>query len=189
MAAVLVGTMISGRPNFMTVTHTGVLHFGDPRYLTINAAKVHASNTAIRANGTFSVNIPSVELVQETDYCGLCTGSTTDKSSLFDVFFGTLPAAPMIDACPINIECLLYETIDFPSHYLFIGEIIEAYCDDEVMTDGTVDFIKVRPLLCDMQKLRYFSIGTPVARCWKAGNDPKISMVDRSDTTCSTNHW
>jgi flavin reductase (DIM6/NTAB) family NADH-FMN oxidoreductase RutF len=39
----------------------------------------------------------------------------------------------MIEDCPINMECELINTIDFPNHDIFIGRIVETYCDDNVM--------------------------------------------------------
>jgi hypothetical protein len=38
-----------------------------------------------------------------------------------------------------------------------------------VLKDGKVDIAKVRPLLFDMASARYWSLGTPVGQCWKAG--------------------
>jgi len=61
----------------------------------------------VKQNGVFSVNIPSVELVKETDYCGLVSGSKTDKVAdcKFNIFYGKLENAPLIIECPVNIEC------------------------------------------------------------------------------------
>ncbi|MBW2337386.1 MAG: hypothetical protein JRF47_11630 [Deltaproteobacteria bacterium] len=47
--------------------------------------KPHYTNPGIRKNKAFSVNIPSENLVVETDYAGLVSGKKTDKSDLFDM--------------------------------------------------------------------------------------------------------
>ncbi len=75
--------------------------------------KRHYTNTGIRKNGTFSVNIPSAEMVKETDYCGLLSGKDVDKAELFENFYGKLWTAPMIEECPLNIECRLIKTVTF----------------------------------------------------------------------------
>ena len=64
------------------------------------------------------------------------SGKKTDKSSVFEVFYGDLENAPMIAECPINMECKLYDVYDTPTHDLFIGEIVETYADESVLTNG-----------------------------------------------------
>ncbi|MFC1921177.1 hypothetical protein ACFLYQ_05585, partial [Chloroflexota bacterium] len=57
----------------------------------------------IKQNMTFSVNVPSADLVKETDYCGIESGSKADKVAVckFDVFYGKLETAPMVEQCPV----------------------------------------------------------------------------------------
>jgi flavin reductase (DIM6/NTAB) family NADH-FMN oxidoreductase RutF len=50
----------------------------------------------IEETETFSVNIPSSNLLERTNYCGLVSGSKVDKSETFDIFYGSLKIAPMI---------------------------------------------------------------------------------------------
>jgi flavin reductase (DIM6/NTAB) family NADH-FMN oxidoreductase RutF len=138
MPTVLVGAMVNGKPNYLAIAHVGIMDHGS---ISISMNKDHYTNAGIKEHGTFSINIPSVDLVKETDYCGLVSGKHTDKSRLFDHFFGVLETAPMITACPINMECKLIQTVDFPKHDIFIGQIVETHCDERCLTDGTVDFV------------------------------------------------
>ncbi|MFP4474640.1 MAG: flavin reductase family protein [Desulfatibacillaceae bacterium] len=166
----LVGALVEDRPNFITMAHVGILSLES---VSLGMNKVHYTNEGIRRTETFSVNIPPEGLVVETDYCGMMTGKKTDKSSLFEVFYGSLKTAPMIRECPVNMECRLIDVLDFPSHDIFIGEVVETWCDDSVLTDGVVDLEKVRPLLFDMGTKQYYGLGTPVARCWNVGKKLK----------------
>lgn len=79
----------------------------------------------------------------------------------------------MIKACPLNMECRLYDTYDTPTHDLFIGEIFETYADDSVLAEGKVDITKVKPLLFDMGSIKYWSLGEAVANCWSVGKNSK----------------
>ncbi len=108
-------------------------------------------------------------MVVETDYCGIVTGKNTDKAALFVAFYGELKTAPMITECPVNIECKLYDIIDFPTHDVFIGEITATYCDENVFTDNAVDLLKVRPMLFDLGRRHYWKLGEPFAECWNIG--------------------
>ncbi len=112
-------------------------------------------------------------MVVETDYCGLVSGRKVDKGPLFELFYGEPAAAPMIKACPVNMECRLHRTLDFDTHDLFIGEIIHSYVDEEVLTDGVPDYGKVRPMLFDMPRKKYWRLGEAFADCWKIGLERK----------------
>lgn len=46
----------------------GIMDLGS---VSFGMAKVHYTNVGIKENKTFSVNIPSVGMVEKADYCGL----------------------------------------------------------------------------------------------------------------------
>ncbi len=165
----IVGATVNGKPNFLAIAHIGVIA-GVNVYLSMN--KRHYTNSGIKQNGTFSVNIPSWELVKETDYAGIVSGIDSDKSSLFEVFYGQLKAAPMVLKCHINMACRLIKTIDFPRHDLFIGKVVETYCDDAFITNGVVDFEKVCPILFVMNDRSYYRLGERAAKAWDIGKPP-----------------
>ena len=75
----LVGALVDGKPNYITIAHVGIMDLGS---ISLGMNKVHYTNAGIKENKTFSVNLPSVELVKETDYCGLVSGKNVDKGEL-----------------------------------------------------------------------------------------------------------
>jgi flavin reductase (DIM6/NTAB) family NADH-FMN oxidoreductase RutF len=172
MPTTLVGAMVEGKPTFITIAHVGIM---DPGSVSLGMNKMHYTNAGIKETGTFSVNIPSVEMIKETDYCGLVSGKNIDKAALFEVFYGNLKTAPMIEECPINMECRLVQTVDFPRHDIFIGEIVEAYCEERCLTEGIVDFSKVQPILFAMNDKSYWKLGERLARAWHVGKGFKKS--------------
>jgi flavin reductase (DIM6/NTAB) family NADH-FMN oxidoreductase RutF len=165
---ILVGANVNGKPNFITVAHCGIAAM---IHITISLRKERFTSIGIKSNGTFSVNLPSVDQVKETDYCGLVSGRNKDKSSLFQIFYGALGTAPMIQNCPVNLECKLKQTVDFPTHELFIGEIVEAYCDEKYMKDGVLDLAQVQPILYGPDS--YWTIGRAFAKTFKVGKELK----------------
>jgi len=142
LPTVLVGTLVNGKPNYVTIAHVGIM---DLESVSLGMNKRHYTNAGIKAAKTFSINIPSTKLVKETDFCGLVSGKTQNKADLFKTFYGKLKNAPMIEQCSINMECELVKTVDFPNHDVFIGKIINTFCDETVLTDGEVDIVKVQP--------------------------------------------
>jgi flavin reductase (DIM6/NTAB) family NADH-FMN oxidoreductase RutF len=165
----VVAALVNGKVNFINVAHVGIVNAQAPHLISLGMNKAHHSNIGIRENRTFSVNIFSIDKAAEVDYVGLVSGSKTDKSAVFETFFGELKTAPIIRDCPLSMECRLHDTYETKTHDLFIGEIAATYADDAVLTEGKVDLAKVRPLLFDMSSRKYWSLGTPVGDCWSAG--------------------
>ncbi len=162
----LVGALVNGKPNFITIAHVGIMDLGS---ISLGMNKNHFTNAGIRENCTFSVNLPSVKMVKETDYCGLVSGKIENKASLFKTFFGKLKTAPMIEECVINMECELVKTVDFLNYDVFVGKIVTTFCDENVFSEGTVDFGKVQPILFVMNDRSYWSLGKKIANAWDIG--------------------
>ncbi len=168
LPTVLIGANVGGRPNFVTMAHVGIMDLGS---VSLGMNKTHYSNAGIKENQTFSVNLPSVAMVKETDYCGLVSGKDANKAALFETFYGKLKTAPMIRQCPLNMECRLIQTVDFPRHDIFIGEVVETHCDEEFLTDGLPDFAKIQPLLFVMSDRSYYRLGDRFAKAWSVGKE------------------
>jgi flavin reductase (DIM6/NTAB) family NADH-FMN oxidoreductase RutF len=169
MPTTLVGATVGSRPNFLAVAHVGIMNHGTPQYLTIGLSKSHYSTAGIHANRTFSICLPSEALMVETDYCGIMTGKKTDKAALFDVFYGELKTAPMIRQCPVNMELRLHDVLDFSTHDIFVGELVQTYADESVLAGGHIDIARLKPLLFDMASKKYWALGAPLGDCWNAG--------------------
>jgi flavin reductase (DIM6/NTAB) family NADH-FMN oxidoreductase RutF len=170
MPVVLVGTQVKGRDNFMAVGWIARVNYTPPM-IACGLAKNHYTNQGIAEAGTFSVNIPSSDLLEKTDYCGLVSGAKTDKSKVFDVFYGTQKTAPMIRNCPVALECRLVQTVDLPTHNLHIGEIVGVYADGRVIRDGKPDFPAIDPLFLTMPDNRYWTLGKHAGDAWSAGKN------------------
>ena len=170
---VLVGAIVEGKPNFLTIAHIGIVNHAKPFLISMSLGKVHFTNAGIKENEAFSVNLPSENLVVKTEYVGMFSGKKTDKSGVFEIFYGELAKAPMIEDCSLNMECKLYDVYDTPTHDLFIGEIVETYAEESILSEGKVDIAKVKPLLFDMSSIKYWSLGESIADCWNVGKQMK----------------
>lgn len=171
MPTILVGATVNGKPNFITIAHSGILNHGKPQYVSLGMNKAHYTNQGIKENKTFSLNMPSEALVVETDYAGLYSGNKHDKSTLFKVFYGQLGTAPMITECLVNAEWRLHDVYDTATHDIFIGEIVETYADETVLDEGKIDIAKLKPILFDMASRKYWSLGRDIAKCWSIGKE------------------
>ena len=172
MPMTLVGATVENRPNFLAVAWVARVNSRPPM---IGAAlgKIHHTNAGVHEHKAFSVNIPGGDLMDKTDYCGIVTGKTTDKSKLFDVFYGELQHAPMIRQCPLSLECRLVQAVDLPSNTLFIGEIVSAYAEEGILTNGQPDIKKMDPFTLTMPDNFYWSVGEKVGQAWNLGKSLK----------------
>ena len=168
MPVVLVGTMRAGKANFMTVGWISRAN-SNPPMIVCGVNTNHYTAGGILETGAFSVNIPSMDLLEKTDYCGLVSGKKVDKSEVFEVFYGSLPAAPMIQECPVTLECRLFQSVQLPTNTLFIGEIVGVYADGRVISDGKPDFPAINPLFLTMPDNHYWTLGTNTGDAWSAG--------------------
>ncbi|MDD2851922.1 MAG: flavin reductase family protein [Desulfuromonadaceae bacterium] len=165
----IVGALVNGKANFLNVAHVGILNAGAPHLISLSMYKGHYTNIGIREQKTFSVNILSQDQMVEMDYVGMVSGGNTDKSDVFETFYGAIKTAPIIRNCPLSMECRLVDIYELKTHEVFIGEVVATYADEAVLTDGNVDMAKVKPLLFDMNSMQYWSLGQAVGKCWNVG--------------------
>ena len=178
MPVSIIGTNVKGKPNFMALAWVNIVEYKPPLF-AISSYETHNTNIGIKENGTFSVNIPSEGMVEVTDYVGLVSGKTVDKSEVFEVFYGELETAPMIMHAPINLECKVVKTINTTEftdadkgHEIFIGRVINAYADDYYLTNGRPDITKLKPFVYSIDN-KYWKIGEYLGKAFSIGKDYK----------------
>ena len=172
MPVALLGTKIEDKANFMALGWVMRASI-DPPLLTVSVNKSHMTNRSIRENKTFSVNFPSINLIEATDYCGLVSGKTSDKSDLFKIYYGNLKTAPMIEECPLSLECKLTDIYEMPTSDLFIGEIVSTYTEERYLTENKPDIKKINPAVLTMPDNNYWSVGENIGKAWNIGKNLK----------------
>jgi flavin reductase (DIM6/NTAB) family NADH-FMN oxidoreductase RutF len=169
MPMVLAGAVVEGRVNFMAVGWVSRVNYKPP--LIAIALGPHHTNKGIDEYGEFSINIPDVSLLEKTDYCGLVSGAKTDKSDLFNIFYGALNKAPLIKECPVCIACTVYDAIKLPVNTLYIGEPKEVFTEEKYMTDQKLDIKKINPFTLTLPDNRYWSVGETLGKAWSVGKN------------------
>lgn len=170
LPVVLVGSKVQGRPNFCPVAWVTMLDDEPPKMVVV-MGKDRRTKEGIVENGTFSINMPGASSAAAVDYCGLNSGSKVDKSAVFDVFFGKTLTAPMARECPVNVELILDDIIEFEGVDMVVGDIEEVYVDEACMTSGRPDIDKLQLLMYLSPGGPYFVKGSTIAEAFKAGRD------------------
>jgi flavin reductase (DIM6/NTAB) family NADH-FMN oxidoreductase RutF len=163
LPVVLVGALVDGRPNYLVIGYISPFDFG--RYIFFSLYKKRYTRTGIHENMTFSVNVPSEDLLREVDICGGRSGRDFDKGTLFETFYGELKTAPMIRECPINMECEVAQILDYDPNEGIIGRVVKSYADPQCLVDGKLDARNVRPIVwATGGDFHYYRLGERIER-------------------------
>lgn len=170
MPITLIGADLADRPNFMPVAWVNRVQYSPPR-IAAGMGKTHATNEAIREHGEFSVNIPSVDMVAVTDWCGIhSAASGVDKGREFEVVRGSLEHAPMIGQCPLSLECRVAQVVDLGSHEFFIADIVATWTEERFLDgSGKPDITAMRPFMLTMPDNRFWAVGDQIGDAWSIG--------------------
>jgi flavin reductase (DIM6/NTAB) family NADH-FMN oxidoreductase RutF len=172
---ILVGTVVDGKPNFAPYAWCGITG-GEPPTISVGIRHQRHTLKGIYQNRTFSVNVPSTDLLKEVDYCGLTSGATTDKvkDCGFTIFYGTLPNAPLIEQCPVNLECEVSHLLNLGTHVLVIGKIVQTHVSEDCLTEGQPDIMKIRPFVYSRgPTARYNAVGKVLGQAYDIGKGLK----------------
>jgi len=178
----LVGAIVKGKPNFLTIGFFAILSHLPP-IISVSLYKNHYSVRGIKENGAFSVNIPSADMVKKTDYCGIVSGRKVDKSNLFKSFYGQLNTAPMIEECPLNFECKLFRTIEIGNNLIFLGEVVSVYTNEEILSGGVPDIRSIDPLVLFGSVYHSWKFGSEIAGAYRIGKKLKENVSHKERDT------
>ncbi len=127
----------AGNTNIITIAWTGTI-CTNPAMLYISVRPERYSYDMIRESGEFVVNITTEALAKVTDYCGVRSGRDVDKwkeTGLTPGKANELSYAPIIEECPVNIECKVTEVKELGSHHMFMAEVVSVQVDDKYLDE------------------------------------------------------
>ncbi|OGC95483.1 MAG: flavin reductase [candidate division Zixibacteria bacterium RBG_16_53_22] len=150
------------RPNIITIAWTGII-CSEPPMISISIRKNRFSHEIIRDTGEFVVNITTQALAEATDICGVASGRNTDKFKLAGLTAtpASIVQVPLIEECPINLECQTRRVLELGSHDMFIAEIVATQIDEQVFDErGRLDIEKLDPLIYCTKARQYWAGAT-----------------------------
>ena len=90
------------------------------------------------------------------------------------MFYGKLGTAPLIEQCPVNLECSVQHSLELGSHTLYIGRIEEVHASSDCLIEGKLDLGKVKPLVFLAEPSRqYYAMGELQGKAYKIGLELK----------------
>jgi flavin reductase (DIM6/NTAB) family NADH-FMN oxidoreductase RutF len=119
----------------------------DPPMVMVGIVPSRYSYKLIKESGCFVVNLVTKEYKETFDYLGSHSKRDEDKLAKMNVKLsdGLRINAPILDDCPVNIECKVVDSIVTGSHEMFVGKIEYVHADVELLDDkGNIDFSSMR---------------------------------------------
>ena len=122
--------------NIITVAWTGIIN-SEPPITYVSIRKERFSHDIIKKTGEFVINLTTEKLAFATDYCGVRSGSKVNKfkEQRLTPIESKLVKCPSIEESPVNIECKVLEIREFPTHDMFIAEIVSVSVDESLMDE------------------------------------------------------
>lgn len=171
--------------NIITIAWTGIVN-SEPPMTYISVRKSRHSHPIIEKNREFVINLCTEELALQTDYCGVKSGRDVNKfkeQSLTPVS-GQIVQCPMILESPVNIECRVMEVHSYPSHDMFVAEILTVHADEELMNENGKLQLEKAELICynhgDYYGLKKRPIGKFGYSVMKAKTRKRIAAEERN---------
>lgn len=137
LPAVMVSCGDMEKSNIITVAWTGIMNT-NPAMCYISVRPERYSYNIIKETGEFAINLTTKELAYATDWCGVKTGAKVDKFKEMKLTKQKAEniKSPLIEECPISIECKVKEIKELGSHHMFIADVLsidvaEKYIDDK----------------------------------------------------------
>ncbi len=122
-----------------------------PPLVAISVYEASFLNELIRAAGQFVLNIPSVDLIKQVQYCGTVSGRDVDKFAVTGLHQAEPEEVdtPLIEECLAHLECALVDVLTPGDHGIFVGQVVYAQAEEEAFKDQWLDKSEkeLRPIL------------------------------------------
>ena len=161
----------AGVPNAMNAAWGGM--FTD-EHIGICISQGHKTTKNILATGAFTVSMATAEQVVACDYVGIVSGNRErDKVAKagFTVECSEVVNAPIIKELPMTLECEMVSYDEESCH--LVGRIVNVSADESILTDGKIDYAKLRPITYDPVNHHYVELGAKAGNAFSDGKKLK----------------
>ena len=148
-----------GRVNLAPFSFFNLLSY-DPPFVMFSAGKHEGdggtkdSVANIEATGEFVYNMVTWAQKDQMNQSALIIDRDVDEltSAKLEPLPSRLVGPPRVKGSPVHFECRLHQIVRLPGrtpsseHDLVIGRVVAVHIDDEAITEGRVDVIKMQPI-------------------------------------------
>ena len=141
-------------------------------HVVLKLTETHKTVENIKARGAFTVSIADAAHMVEADYFGIESGNdvpdkfersgmTASKAEHVD--------APIINECPLCLECEFIEYQGGEYGCGVIGKVVNVTADDSVLVNGQLDMSLVNAIAFDTYTHGYYKVTERVGEAFQEG--------------------
>ena len=160
-----------GIPNAMNAAWGGM--FTD-EHIGICISEGHKTTKNILSTKAFTVSMATVEQLAACDYVGIVSGNREPEKfskAGFTAQRSEAVNAPIIEQLPTTLECEMV-SYDKENNHL-VGRIVNVSADESILTDGKIDYRKLRPITYDPINHHYIALGEVAGNAFADGKKLK----------------
>jgi flavin reductase (DIM6/NTAB) family NADH-FMN oxidoreductase RutF len=112
------------------------------------------------------INLTTEALAFQTDWCGVKSGRDFNKFDAMKLTPGKalVVSAPIIEECPVHIECRVTQVIPLGSHDMFMAEVVAVQVDSAFLDPKTDEFRLQDAHLLAYSHGHYYPLGAQIGR-------------------------
>lgn len=165
MPVLIIGTYDeNGTPNVMNAAWGMITDYHE---ITISLSE-HKTTQNLCKTGAFTVSVGTEETYVACDYVGVESAKRVpdkfEKAS-FHAEKSRNVNAPIIRELPLTLEC----TVKTFENDILVGTIVNVSADDSIITDGKIDYTKLKPITYDPCTNTYIGLGKIIGNAFKDG--------------------
>ncbi|MBQ3404601.1 MAG: flavin reductase family protein [Oscillospiraceae bacterium] len=154
-------------PNAMNAAWGGI---SEESEISFCLSPEHKTVENILKKGFFTVSMGDAAHAVQCDYLGVVSGKDVPnkmEKSGFHTSKAPNVDAPLINELPMALECRLL-SYD-PRSCRMVGEIVNVCVDESILTNGSIDPAKLRPISFDPVNRAYLVLGEKIGNAFKDG--------------------
>lgn len=145
----------------------------DDEKVALNISPSHKTAANLMKRKAFTISVADAAHVEAADYLGIASGNKVADKFAKSGLHATKSAkvdAPVVEEFPITLECRV-EELRYGDGILHVtGKILDVLADEKVLNgDGSVDPLKVDPIIFDTFQKNYFKLGEKAGKAWSSG--------------------
>ncbi len=157
----------NGIPDAMNAAWGGI---SETNQISMCLSAGHKTVKNILERGAFTVSMATADQLLACDYVGIVSANKV-PNKVEEAGFHTLKSenvdAPLFEELPLALECRL---ISYDKETCrMVGEIVNVCADESILTNGSIDPTKLRPITYDGANHAYYVLGEKVGEAFKDG--------------------
>ncbi|TFF86437.1 flavin reductase family protein [Candidatus Thorarchaeota archaeon] len=124
-------------PNIITLSWAANV-CSKPPTVVVGIRPERYSHHLVKDAGEFVLNVPSTDLHEASVFSGTKSGKDYDKfhECKLTAREASKVKAPLIEECPISLECKTTQVVNAGSHDLFVAEVLAIHIEESVLDEN-----------------------------------------------------